>query len=79
MPRNKPCLGSHGQRCPNLTRDPSGRGVTSQPSHDRERNRRQDAARPSPTQRGYGSQHRALREKWANLVANGDLHLRRTH
>lgn len=49
--------------CPTLTQR------TRCPDHERAK----DRARGSSTARGYGQQHRAERERWAPLVATGNV------
>lgn len=70
MPRfNRPCLGVAGTRCPALTRAPGGRC----PACAREWER----LRGTSTERGYGTAHRALRARWAPIVAAGGVTCRR--
>ena len=59
-----------GARCPRLTRDASGRCGTCRRRNQRER----DLERGSPTERGYGPEHRELREHWAPRVATDAVH-----
>jgi hypothetical protein len=72
MSRRRPCLG-HRNRCRNLTTDSSGRCDNCRRAFDSERNRQRDAGRPSPAARGYGAQHRRLRERWKNHIDSGEI------
>ena len=78
MPRNRPCLGyAQGGRCRELTRDPSGRCDRCRSIHESARNRRQDLERGSSTERGYGREHRKLRDEWKPRVEAGEVHCAR--
>jgi len=63
----RPCLGTDTARCPTraLTDHRSGRCPDCR--------RRHWNARGTTTQRGYGADHRALREQWRPLVEAGDV------
>jgi hypothetical protein len=67
VPFLKPCIGSDGRACPTrgLTRHGSGRCETCRRSNWR--------ARGSSTQRGYGAEHRRLREAWRPTVNAGGV------
>jgi hypothetical protein len=67
--RPRPCLGTPGRRCPALTRDASGRCDSCRRAHTRQR----DLERGSSTERGYGGDHRQLRDQWAPRVAIGTV------
>jgi hypothetical protein len=64
-PRPRPCLGVRGARCPSLTRDASGRCDACWRQHQRQR----DLERGGTAERGYGTDHRQLRDHWAPRVA----------
>ena len=65
MSFQRPCMGADGLPCPTraLTTDRSGRCVPCR--------RRQWNARGTTADRGYGTEHRALREAWRPLVEAG--------
>jgi hypothetical protein len=67
--RPRPCLGVRGARCLNLTRDASGRCDTCRRQHQRQR----DLERGGTAERGYGQDHRQLRDHWAQRVATGTV------
>lgn len=60
MPIRKPCLGTGSARCSALI--PVGRDARC-PSCAREHQRRRDAVRGTPVQRGYDSEYRRLRRQ----------------
>jgi hypothetical protein len=58
----RPCLGA-GQPCRNLTQHRSGRCEHCRRQHWN--------SLPSTVERGYGAEHRALREQWRPMVEAG--------
>jgi hypothetical protein len=67
MPFQRPCIGCDGLPCPTraLTTDRSGRCEHCRRQHWR--------SQPTSTERGYGTDHRALREQWVPLVEAGQV------
>jgi hypothetical protein len=65
----RPCLGTPGRRCPELTTHSTGRCDPCRSKHQAAR----DAERSGPRERGYGPEHRALRDEWAKRVATGTV------
>lgn len=63
--RKRPCLGRPGYRCPELTTNPKGRCPECMSAWERNRG--------SSTARGYGTEHRKLRETWLPYVKSGGL------
>lgn len=66
----KPCLGTPGTRCPELTTHPTSRCKRCRSKHQSQR----DIERGSPAARGYGREHQELRDQWASRVAAGVVH-----
>jgi hypothetical protein len=60
--RPRPCLGARGSRCGASTRNASGRC-----------DKCHHAERGTTAERGYGTEHRKLREHWAEQVATGTV------
>jgi hypothetical protein len=61
--RPRHCLGVRGARCSAVTRNASGRC-----------DKCHHANRGTTAERGYGTEHRKLREDWAQLIATGSVH-----
>jgi hypothetical protein len=73
VPFNRPCIGADGRPCPTrgLTKHSSGRCEGCRRSNWR--------SRGSSTERGYGAEHRRVREQWRPIVAAGLAECVRCH